>query len=140
MRVFVVKERHSRSKLKVLIMLHFIQTISFSALLASGTMLCGQNVMACGGRRACCQPTACVMPSCAAPAAPAVNSAPPPVHMDHSGHAQVGGRHRYQSGYQAPVAQPQYYAPASQYRAPAWSGSMNNYLPKADPRRFSRGI
>lgn len=118
-------------------MLHFIQQISLMAILASGTILCGQNAMACGGGRACCQ-QACAVPACSAPSAPAVNVAPQ-VQMDHSGHAQTGSRTRYQSAYQAPLAQPQYYAPVQRHYAPA-SQPLNNNLPKADPRRFSRGI
>lgn len=121
-------------------MLHFIQQISLTAVLASGTILCGQNVMACGGGRNCGQQAACVMPACCAPVVSAVNAAPPQMQMDHSGHAQAGSRTRYQSAYQGPMSQPQYYVPAPQRRTPAWSESQNNYLPKADPRRFSRGI
>ena len=109
-------------------MLHFIQTLSLSAVLASGTMLCGQNAMACGGG-ACGQRTACAGPSCAAPAMPAGNAAPTEMQMDHSGHVQAGSRIRYQSAYQAPQ-----YSPVQQYRAP----SRNDFQYRAD--RKIRGL
>lgn len=125
---------------KVSTMLHFIQTMSLSAILASGTILCSQNVLACGGGRSCARPAGCAMPACSAPAVSAANAATSQMQMDHSGRAQAGSRTRYQSAYQGPMTQPQYYVPAPQRRTPAWSESQNNYLPKADPRRFSRGI
>lgn len=123
---------------KVSIMLYFIQTMSLSAILASGTLLCGQNAMACGRGQPCAVQTSCAA-SCCVAAAPAATVTPGQPQVDHTAHAQTGARTRYQSAFQNPVAQPHYYAPVQQRRAPAWSEMQNNYLPKADPRRFSRG-
>lgn len=94
-------------------MLHFIRTLSLSVVMASGTILFADNAIACGGGT--CAPQA-----------------------NYAGYAQAGVRTRYQSGYQAPTMQPHYHAPM-RYHAPAWQ-PLNNNLPKADPRRFSRGI
>ena len=111
-------------------MLQFVQTMSLSVILASGTILCGQTAMACGGCRTCVQSSACAAPSCAAPAMPATE-----MPMDHAGHAQAGTRTRYQSAYQAPTAQPQYYAPGQQYRGPMRNYDLRNdfqYQNRAD--------
>lgn len=101
-------------------MFNFVQTLTLSAVLASGTILCGQNAMACGS---CCGAQAtCAVPGCSAasvaPVVPTDKAVQPPIQMDHAGHAQAANRIRYQSGFQAPAAQPQYYAPVQQYRAP----------------------
>ncbi len=102
-------------------MLRFIQTVSLSAILASGTIFGGQSAMAGGCGQSCASQA-----TCAAPAVPTGNVAPPLMQMDHAGHAQVNSRTRYQSTYRAPAAQPQYYAPAPQYRAPARNNGLRS--------------
>ncbi len=102
-------------------MLRFIQTVSLSAILASGTLFGGQPAMAGGCGQSCGQQA-----TCAAPAVPTGKVAPAEVQMDHAGHAQTNSRVRYQSIYRAPAAQPQYYAPVPQYRAPTRNYDLRN--------------
>lgn len=129
-----ITQRRSNPNLQGEIMLHFIQNLSLSAALVATPLVCCQTAMACG--KGCCnQGAAYCVPMAAAPA-PVV--APVPVDP-HAGHVQTGGRVRYQSGYQAPVMQPQY-APRYEYRPRSHSWDDLNKLPKADPRRFSRGF
>lgn len=64
--------------------------------------------------------------TCAAPAVPTGKVAPTEMQMDHSGHAQINSRVRYQSTYGAPAAQPQYYAPAPLYRGSTRNNGLRN--------------
>lgn len=102
-------------------MLRFIQTVSLSAILASGTIFGSQTAMAGGCGQSCAQQA-----TCAAPAVPTGKVAPTEVQMDHAGHAQTNSRVRYQSTYRAPSAQPLYYAPAPQYRAPTRNNGLRS--------------
>ena len=102
-------------------MLRFIQTVSLSAILASGTLFGSQPAMAGGCGQSCGQQA-----TCAAPAAPTGKVAPTEVQMDHAGHAQANSRVRYQSTYRARTAQPQYYAPAPQYRGATRNNDLRN--------------
>jgi hypothetical protein len=115
-------------------MFQFVQSISLSAILATGAILGGQNAMACGGGRSCTQQATCSAPSCAAPLG---NAAPAEMQMDHAAHTQPSSRIRYQSAFQAPVAQPQYYAPIQKYRTPSNGFDRGNQF---DAGRKIRGL